>query len=720
MKKLLLFMMALACINLSCQKDSTSFDHNDKDAIDVTIGVGVPELGITRSGETAMNSGLGAIDNFNQGNKDEWTKYDLRYILEVYDTTEGFVNLDTPVKRRDVQIFNEYTPTTFTLRLVPNRTYRFVVWADFVSEGAKADDDVNDDLHYSTTNLRAIARIAASGATHEVGMDECYDAYFIQKDLFVGTNGINESLTLKRPFGKIRVITTDYDEVNIGTTPSRVKVEFYNHKLFATLDAVTGVASGESVKTYDYAIDKSSPYSEGYDKEAYNMTLFTDYILAADETKGAQEVNFKIEVLDQNSREVNSHDFNTQIPLQRNYLTTIIGNLLTTQNDINITINDNFSGEYVRNHDDQAVTIANGNWGTGELNANSNYQFKVNDGANDFYVILPKDAIDPATNALKAYNAEFVATEDKLTTNTFTVEGLKVDPTRAAAVDATVVSGTLTAEAVADSGDVSIKIDLCYTTNPKDETPQYKNISFEYEGETLVKSTLAKPEATAEVAGNVVTLSWEAVDGAASYTLTGVEEQPVSTEETTYIFTGKYETEYTFTIVATPSDPDKNSPSEATEVTATTEAAPEPVPVPVEVTYNFAQIDGFSTWGSTYSSHTVEYDEATVCFSSANKQGSTITDIPVTKGSDVTLVAKSGATLVSAKFVCQQWTTKTQTITLYYSTDSGESYTTTGITSSNFEISCLQLPEGTNAVKIGFSSTKNQIGIQSATITYLQ
>ena len=313
------------------------------------------------------------------------------------------------------------------------------------------------------------------------------------------------------------------------------------------------------------------------------MTLFTDYILAADETKGAQEVNFKIEVLDQNSREVNSHDFNTQIPLQRNYLTTIIGNLLTTQNDINITINDNFSGEYVRNHDDQAVTISNGNWGTGELNTNSNYQFKVNDGANDFYVILPKDAIDPATHTLKAYNAEFVATEDKLTTNTFTVEGLKVDPTRAAAVDATVVSGTLTAEAVADSDDVSIKIDLCYTTNPEDETPQYKNISFEYEGETLVKSILAKPEAKAEVEGNVVTLNWEAVDGAASYTLTGVAEQPVSTEEITYIFTGEYETTYTFTIVATPSEPDKNSPSEAAEVTATTDAAPEPVPVPVEV-----------------------------------------------------------------------------------------------------------------------------------------
>ena len=139
---------------------------------------------------------------------------------------------------------------------------------------------------------------------------------------------------------------------------------------------------------------------------------------------------------------------------------------------------------------------------------------------------------------------------------------------------------------------------------------------------------------------------------------------------------------------------------------------------PVIKTHDFTNIDGFSTWTNSYKEHVVEYDEATVTFKSANRQSGTITDMPVTKGQDVTLVAKNGATIQSAAFTCKQWTTKTQTITLYYSVDGGQTYNTTNVTSSNFSIEVAELPVGTNAIKIGFSSS-NQIGIQSAEITYL-
>ena len=139
----------------------------------------------------------------------------------------------------------------------------------------------------------------------------------------------------------------------------------------------------------------------------------------------------------------------------------------------------------------------------------------------------------------------------------------------------------------------------------------------------------------------------------------------------------------------------------------------------VTKTHDFTNIDGFSDWTTSYMEHVVEYDEATVTFTKANRQTGTITDMPVTKGQDVTLVAKNGATIQSAAFTCQQWTTKAQTITLYYSVDGGQTYASTGVTSSNFSIEVAELPVGTNAVKIGFSSSSNQIGIQSAEITYL-
>ena len=139
-----------------------------------------------------------------------------------------------------------------------------------------------------------------------------------------------------------------------------------------------------------------------------------------------------------------------------------------------------------------------------------------------------------------------------------------------------------------------------------------------------------------------------------------------------------------------------------------------------EVTYDFSKID-FSDWTNSYDEHSVSYTDATVTFASASKQnsGSTIDDIPVTKGGDVSLVmenAKDTKKITGVTFVCRQWGTKAQTITLHYSTDNGDNYTSTGVTSTNFTISKTNLATGTDAVKITFNSQSNQVGIESATI----
>lgn len=136
-----------------------------------------------------------------------------------------------------------------------------------------------------------------------------------------------------------------------------------------------------------------------------------------------------------------------------------------------------------------------------------------------------------------------------------------------------------------------------------------------------------------------------------------------------------------------------------------------------EKTYDFSEISGFSSWGNSYTEHIVNYDVADVIFKSANRQTNTITDIPVTKGSDVSVVLRdSDRRIKEASFVCRQWTDKAQTITLRYSTNGGTTYTSTGTTSNNFSISNTNLNSNTNAVKITFSSSSNQVGIESCTI----
>ena len=137
------------------------------------------------------------------------------------------------------------------------------------------------------------------------------------------------------------------------------------------------------------------------------------------------------------------------------------------------------------------------------------------------------------------------------------------------------------------------------------------------------------------------------------------------------------------------------------------------------VTYNFGKDTevGFSKWNSSYLQRVAKYADATVTFKSANKQSQTITDCPVTKGQDVTIVMGDNRTLKSFNLTLKKWSSKAQTVTLHYSKDGGATYTKTTTTSSNFLLSA-SVPEGTNAIKFTFSSTSNQVGIVSCGLTF--
>ena len=76
------------------------------------------------------------------------------------------------------------------------------------------------------------------------------------------------------------------------------------------------------------------------------MVLFTDFLFAADE---AEPVNFILTVYDQygvaDENIIKTNNFNTPIPVQRNYLTTIQGNVLTDGNNITVDVNNDFANK---------------------------------------------------------------------------------------------------------------------------------------------------------------------------------------------------------------------------------------------------------------------------------------------------------------------------------------------------------------------------------------
>ena len=368
MKARLLTLAALVLGMVSCQQDLEPANVGGE--VNFQLSVSADELA-TRAGDTdqqGANSAYGAIDYLqgvaaNDGVRVDWKDVDLRYTLEVYDYDENGLYGDTfePVKDRQVIIVDEYVPVNFDLRLVPNRDYHFVVFADFVPQGASNDPklDVQAELgmrHSIGATLKDI-KVKADAIN-----DELADAYFATLDVLDITAAKNNSVELKRPYAKMRVIATDLAELNLNVDPGKVIVE-YTAGHPTAFNALTGAVDLESAnKVYEYAYNAevtklnvaNHVYTDGYEQKTYtnadgvvrhtHLTLFTDYILANAEQSA---IHFNMEVQDKNGVTIKETAFNTDIPVQRNYLTTVIGNVLTLATDINVTINDNFIDEFV-------------------------------------------------------------------------------------------------------------------------------------------------------------------------------------------------------------------------------------------------------------------------------------------------------------------------------------------------------------------------------------
>ena len=372
MKARFLALAALVLGLASCQTDFDGVNSNARGEVDFQLKVDAAELRTTRGAEdldgdnkNAFNSAYGAIDYLQEGvdmYRVDWNEVDLRYSLEVYDKADSYTEA-CPVKDRQVIVVDKYEPVSFNLRLIPNRDYHFVVFADFVPQGTtavSADDamtlvDHNRELglHHSIGETLGDITINNDGIN-----DECTDAYFATKDIRI-TNSEAKDIVLKRPYAKVRVIATDLDHLNLNMEPTKVVVK-YTAKHPQTFNAVTGAIGAETEElytlesSYNEGVCKESLanhfYTSGYDAMTTtndnnvtrhtHMTLFTDYILAVDNEQ--RDINFEMTVY-HGQEVIKTTDFCTQIPVERNHLTTIVGNVLTTATEINVTIDDNFA-----------------------------------------------------------------------------------------------------------------------------------------------------------------------------------------------------------------------------------------------------------------------------------------------------------------------------------------------------------------------------------------
>ena len=306
MKKYLFPALALGLVMTSCQSDEP-FAPGEGGEKQVTFTLNVPgDLG-TRAGDTDNNSGVGGWTN-TQGN--------LSYTLVLR------ADKDVQTLTKDAQ----GQQVTFTPTVVLGRNYTVTAYAYF-GDTAK-------------TSINAIAETKGIN-------DESKDAYTWTGNINFATdeNGTNQSITLKRPYGKLRLVATDYNEAKMDV--KTVTVE-YKNQMYTMFNAVEGQFNAERAVSFTNTWNKD--YYEKVTTEG-EKTIFADYV-PVNETGVAP---FTVTVEYQNG-ETYTRTFAEDIPVRRNALTTLKGAFFTAGAQITVNVDDNFENEQLI---EETVTVTN-------------------------------------------------------------------------------------------------------------------------------------------------------------------------------------------------------------------------------------------------------------------------------------------------------------------------------------------------------------------------
>jgi hypothetical protein len=368
MKKLLV-MLGLPLLLTGCQSDELLGDVAGvaaEGAGNVNFSISIPDM---MEGSRSMNASLrssaaGGITNV------DMTEYDLRYQMAIYrydshdetvetkDESTGEVTTSTKTVTELVQVIapqvrtvDAYLPITYSLNLSPNQKYRAVVWADFVEQGSDAD------LHYDTSVFPQVT--CKDDADHRLN-DESRDAYTVCQDFEVGSTSFNESLTLKRALAKIRIVTTDWNQAGVEM-PDNFKLTYKNCDRVDTLNiSVTGKASrkwttlkSDNEVTYTAQLGAVKEYGRNYDAADCNRTVIVDYIFGPG--NAIEPMHFQIEAYNGTTL-LTSKDVTTDIPTRTNWLTTVMGNLLSANCDIKVECDERFEDEYNNYYNGTTVT----------------------------------------------------------------------------------------------------------------------------------------------------------------------------------------------------------------------------------------------------------------------------------------------------------------------------------------------------------------------------
>ena len=311
MKKYLFAALGAGLLMTSCQSDEP-FAPGNGTVQQVAFTVSLPDAVSTRAAG-GTNSALGGVSNN--------TNADVTFNVALYlDGRLVFADNKT------VPSAGNGTSATFEPTLVIGENYQLVAFAEFDNDATATGQGLNP-----ATNMGLIAM--ESGINNELN-----DEYFVSTTL---TAAPELSATLKRPYGKLRLIAEDLHEAErqFGAAIESVEVT-YKHTRPTNFNVIAGTfdpAYTEATQTFAAAYGEYTDETAGTDR-----TIFVDYLPGKFDGSESM-VPFTITVKFVGGKTY-TRDFNQDIPVKRNYLTTLKGRLFTMDSDLTLTIEETFEG----------------------------------------------------------------------------------------------------------------------------------------------------------------------------------------------------------------------------------------------------------------------------------------------------------------------------------------------------------------------------------------
>lgn len=221
---------------------------------------------------------------------------------------------------------------TFEARLMSGHAYRLVFWADCATAPA-AEGGEYKDKYYDTREFPSKVSLKTTAFR---GNQNELDAFFGEasvtaEQLAAGPVSVTADLT--RPFGQLNIYATDYAQIPVESMkPAAVNIAFTS--IYTSIDLTTGELSGLEQVTYAAAV---TPH------DAATGHLTFDYLLATGEEDAIADftMNFYTSA-DATAEAAEPYTFSS-IPVRRNYITNVRGNLLTDRTAVTVDVVPAFS-----------------------------------------------------------------------------------------------------------------------------------------------------------------------------------------------------------------------------------------------------------------------------------------------------------------------------------------------------------------------------------------